>query len=420
MIITKNLFFLFTLLFAYASSQCASGQPLSQNEKSGNITTADVATQNFDNNIFGLNVYASLKNLSENIVFSPFSISSTFVVIYGGAVGDTQNQMKNVLQYSLKPEYVPVALNQMTRMLTSYNRDMNPDFRLAFVNSLWFQSDFLFLPNFMNAQPIDFKERIRFIHFDQEPELSRKQINRSVLERTYGRLSEILPPKMITTDTKLVLVTGISLKARWQNVFNSQNTHQAPFFPDARRTFTVPMMENTGSYSFLKTDAFSLLEIPYAPLYSSSLQLSLFVLLPNQRENLAQVEQMLSMENIETWLKQMKVQNVHVSIPKFQMGENINLKDLLKQMGMPSVFSQDANFSKMTNEKIHVDQAVHKAFFLIDELGTEISTPPQTRNKDLFDTKPPVLFRADHPFLFFIMEKSTGTILLLGRLKNPL
>lgn len=418
MTIKRILFFILTTLFAF-SDQYSFAQTPSQTDKTGKLTEEELAEQNYDNNIFGMNMYASLRHQSENMIFSPFSISSTFVVIYGGAVGETQKQMKKVLQYSLKPEYVPRALNLLTRKLTSYNRDINADFRLAFVNSLWFQNDFPFIPNFINEQPIDFKDRIRFVNFDQEPEAARNKINRSVLERTYGRLTDILPLNSIKKDAQLVLVTGISLKAKWQNIFNAQDTHQAFFFPDPNRTVTVSMMEHSGNYPFLKMDTFSLLEIPYAPLYSSSLQLSFYVLLPNHRGNLSQIEQQFTMENVESWLRQMKTQHVHVSIPKFQIAESINLNEVLRHMGMPIVFSPEADFANMTNEKVHVDQAVHKTFFTINELGTEIATPLQAKSKENVDNKPPILFKADHPFLFFVMEKSTGTVLLMGRLKNP-
>lgn len=393
-----------------------------ESKKAASIGQAELATTTRDNTLFGIHLFSLLKQRSDNFVFSPFSISSTFAVIYGGANGETETQMKKGLQFSLTRDVASAAINDLTRSLTSYNRDVNPHFRLSLVNSLWFQSDFPLQAGFLSQLPLDFHERIRFVDFNTEPEAVRSKINRSVLERTYGRISDILPIGMVNKETKLILITGINLKARWQQPFKTQSTHTASFFSDSPpyKTISVAMMENTGRYPILETDSFSLLEMPYAPLYSSPLQLSFFILLPHHKVSPETLEQWLLPNRLKSLVSQMQVQDVHVSIPKFQITDGFNLKDPLKQLGMQVPFTEQADFSKMTDKKLKIDEVFHKAFITIDEWGTEIASAPINSTVAAPSEKQgPIFFQANRPFIFFIMEKSTGTLLLLGQLRNP-
>jgi len=72
--------------------------------------------------------------------------------------------------------------------------------------------------------------------------------------------------------------------------------------------------------------------------------------------------------------------------------------------------------------QLFVSAAVQKTFVDVNEKGTEaaaatyvvccingISGPPA----------PPLVFRADHPFLFLIQDRRTGTILFMGRVMDP-
>jgi serpin B len=69
---------------------------------------------------------------------------------------------------------------------------------------------------------------------------------------------------------------------------------------------------------------------------------------------------------------------------------------------------------------LFLSAVVHQAFIDVKEEGTEAAAatalefvgaaPPD---------RPPVTFRADHPFFFAIRENSTGSILFLGRVVNP-
>jgi serpin B len=100
------------------------------------------------------------------------------------------------------------------------------------------------------------------------------------------------------------------------------------------------------------------------------------------------------------------------------------LSAVLKKMGMPLAFSDEADFSAISSQSsLKISAVIHKAFVDVHEEGTEAAAatavvmaltamPPGQRPK-------PIIFRADRPFLFVIRHTSTNSILFLGRLTNP-
>jgi serine protease inhibitor len=93
------------------------------------------------------------------------------------------------------------------------------------------------------------------------------------------------------------------------------------------------------------------------------------------------------------------------------------LKDVLTRMGMPNAFS-NADFSGMTGKRdLFISKVIHKAFVNIDEAGTEAAAATAVVMSRSMSR--PLMFRANHPFVFLIRENKTGTVLFIGRIVNP-
>ncbi len=116
---------------------------------------------------------------------------------------------------------------------------------------------------------------------------------------------------------------------------------------------------------------------------------------------------------------------VILTLPRFTMTQQFELSSTLSAMGMAQTFSDAADFSGMTGKPdFTISAAIHKAFIDVNEQGTEaaaataiemVATAAQRPNNE----PPPIVFDADHPFLFLIRDKGTGAILFLGRMTNP-
>ncbi|MDD1720365.1 MAG: serpin family protein, partial [Methanoregulaceae archaeon] len=95
--------------------------------------------------------------------------------------------------------------------------------------------------------------------------------------------------------------------------------------------------------------------------------------------------------------------------------------ETLSAMGMPTAFSPDSDLSGMDGtRKLYLSDIIHKTFIDVNEEGTEAaaSTIEIVRFTGIEKDVPPA-FRADHPFIFFILDDETGAILFMGRVVDP-
>jgi serpin B len=160
------------------------------------------------------------------------------------------------------------------------------------------------------------------------------------------------------------------------------------------------------------------LELPYAG------HLSMVVLLPKQVEGLRGLEKGLTASAVQKWTSGLRTRKVRVDLPRFTLTQQFRLADVLGSMGMPLAFSGQADFSGMsTAEGLMLSEVLHKAFVDVTEEGTEaaaatavIAAPPAA---PVEEREEPVVFRADHPFLFLVRDSRTGAVLFLGRVSEP-
>jgi len=150
----------------------------------------------------------------------------------------------------------------------------------------------------------------------------------------------------------------------------------------------------------------------------------MFVLLPRKMDGIGALENGLTAGKLAEWTKSLRQQKVTVYLPKFKLTNKFSLAGTLVAMGMTDAFGSKADFSGMDGRKdwLYISAVVHKAFVDVNEEGTEAAaaTGVEMRALSVRMPEPPVpVFRADHPFVFLIQDKHTGSILFLGRVMDP-
>jgi serpin B len=145
------------------------------------------------------------------------------------------------------------------------------------------------------------------------------------------------------------------------------------------------------------------------------------VLLPRAVDGLARLEKSLGADSLASWLGRMHAPEVQLALPRFAMTARFQLNQVLAGLGMPSAFEPGrADFSGLDGTReLFLAAVVHKAFVDVNEEGTEAAAATGGAMALTAMPAEPIVFRADHPFVFLIRHRPTGSILFVGRVTDP-
>ncbi|MDD4876237.1 MAG: serpin family protein [Dehalococcoidales bacterium] len=385
---------------------------------SPNVNEADLAVLVNGNITFAFDLYQSLKETDDNIFYSPFSISLALAMTYAGARSDTEQQMTDTLSFILSQQHLHPAFNSLETTLNSRGEGAKgkngEGFRLNIVNAIWGQKDYTFLPEFLDLLAENYGAGLRMLDFTTAPEESRVTINNWISDQTEDRITDLIPQGLINTATRLVLTNAIYFNAAWLYPFSKDITKDAPFYLLNKDKVIVPMMKQTKSFKYITGDTYQAVELPY-----DGNELSMIILLPDT-DQFNSFESSLSLTQVNGIIEKLEQRQVNITMPKFEFKSSFSLKKALSLMGMPVAFSGNADFSGMTgNRDLFIADVIHKTFVSVDEAGTEAAAATAVVMELTAAPDMPVKLTLDHPFIFFIRDIETGTILFTGRITNP-
>ena len=374
------------------------------------------------NNTFALNFYQRVRSEAGNIFFSPYSLSTALAMTYAGARGTTAEQMAQVLQFSLPQDQLHPAFNALDLQLGNEQQNAAGDdkaqpFQLDIANQLWGQKEYSFLPEYLDLLQQNYGAGLRLMDFVKDAEPSRLQINEWVSQKTHDKIKELIPAGGIIPATRLVLTNAIYFKADWSFPFDKDSTHDAPFTLLDGTQVNVSMMSflRPQTLSVIDGQGFKAVELPYV-----GDSVSMWVLLP-AAGSFADFEASLSEQKLAGILEQSQPVSVQVVLPKFEFTKEFSLNQQLTDMGMPDAFCSGlADFSGMDGKGgLCIDQVYHKAFVAVDEKGTEAAAASAVVMLESSLPMPELEIVVDHPFIFLIRHKTSGSILFMGRVLDP-
>ncbi len=358
-----------------------------------------------------------LKKGDENIFFSPYSIFIALAMTYEGASGKTAEEMMEVLNI---PQNNKTVLESVKMLYEYLNK--NENFTISTANALWIRDNLDLLLNYSKIIEEYYIGHATKIDVSK-PEETAKMINDWVEEQTKGKITDLIKSDDIIMYTALILTNAIYFKADWKVQFNPEDTKELEFELESGEKIMVPTMCLEGSeelFYYTETEEFQMLELPYA-----GGELSMLVLLPKQK-SVSEIAESLTFESLSKLKAAMYETSISIHLPKFKLETEYELNKPLKQMGMPSAFEPWAEFTGMCRwsgtdiiDPLFIKTVRHKAFIEVNEEGTEVAAATAVIMYDNVSLSE-IVFNADHPFLFIIQHKETGTVLFMGSVGNPL
>ncbi len=361
-------------------------------------------------NQFGFHLFNQLRTQDEgkNLFYSPLSVATALTMAYSGAAGETEQAMAQTL--NLQGMSQPEASSACAELLNQL-KSADPKVTLQIANSLWARLGIQFQPAFLESSQRLFKAEITTLNFSDPHAPS--IINRWVDTNTKGKIKEII--KQIDHRAVMLLINAVYFKGQWQEKFNPANTKPATFHLAQGKTKLLPMMAQSGRYSYLKGERFQAIELPYG-----DGRVSIYLFLPDSDLSLGDFLKSLSYQRWEQWLVQFRRLPGEIQLPRFKLEYDKELNEALKALGMEIAFNPDrANFERIYAEGgLFIQQVKHKAFVEVNEEGTEAAASTSVA-VGVTSFQEPFRFIADRPFFFSIRDQQTGMVLFMGVVVDP-
>lgn len=364
-----------------------------------------------DDGTFALNLYRRLAATEGNVAFSPHSICTALGMALKGARGETAAALSGVLNAPEDPAQYDGEMDALQTSLRAISSHGGPWMQIS--NRMWPQEGFYIREAYENALQRVFDADVQPVDFKADAEAARQMINQWVALATVNRIKELLPSGVLNSLTRLVLTNTIWFKGKWALAFKAEETQDAAFYAGTAPV-NVPMMKQNGDFLYADAASFQALEMPYI-----GDRVAMLVLLPRERNGIGALEQKLDGTLLKQCIDNLKKTKVDVSIPRFTAQQNADLTKILSAMGMGIAFTGNADFSGITGAReLHISAVVHEAVVEVNEEGTEAAAATAVVMLKTASRRQPV-FRADHPFIYIIRDRQTGTILFMGRFAKP-
>jgi serpin B len=359
-------------------------------------------------------IYNVMKKEHENLIMSPFSISCVIAMVSTGARGNTLQQIQSAFFFP-SDHSLQLGYQQIIPAIRSTD-----NFIMETANTIFAMEDFSLLPEYEEILTRNFHSSIQRVDFG-DTVVAAARINNWVEEVTREKIKNLITEKMLSSETMMVLISALYFKADWKTKFDRQRTTEEPFFVSPTLTVESQMMKKKGDFLWanLETLACTMVELPY-----TGGRCSLQVLLPNEKHKIGEVEEKLMNHRIQELFElASNYETVDIQLPKFKLEQTINLKNHLVTLGVEDMFMPGlADFSGIDGtSQLCVSRVLQKVSVEITEDGTEAAAATAVILTKAACPKPSPSkqFVANHPFIFFMRDRTTGMLLFMGKMANP-
>ncbi len=347
-------------------------------------------------NNFAFNAARELGRAEGSYFFSPYSIISAFGMAYAGAGGTTAAEIERALGFSWG----------LHGELGEFTQKISDSGQIFSANRVWLADDLTLRKDYQNTLYLYYRSSAQKLNIKDTPEESRITINDWVSSKTNGKIPDLLAE--LNPATRMVITNAVYFNAEWLDKFSRRNTKPEKFH-DGNKVTEVPMMKQDDTFDYGEFNGVKIVRLPY-----KGRKMSMLVVLPPEGKTAD-----INAQTLKLWSEQLTTYKVDLWLPKFRTEKSYELADMFKTLGVTEAFSNNADFSGISSaEQLRINAVIHKTFIDIDEEKTEAAAATaigMMRATAMPPRYPKAEFHADRPFIYFIMDNETGTILFMGR-----
>lgn len=401
---------MFCITGCYQITSPADGGPVQ-------LTKVEEQVSEADNN-FGFNLLRTLSegNPAENQFISPFSISMALGMTLNGARNDTYEDMKDVLGYGdLTQDEINSAYQNLLQLFTTL--DSQVQFDIA--NSIWTRLGLPVEQDFYEVNVNYFDAEVRELDFARSdaPDI----INSWIADKTQDKITDVI--KAIDPKVVMYLINAIYFNGTWTYEFKEQETREKTFYLADDSQMQTPMMTQTNDFYYFENDALQVIDLPYG-----DGDYAMTVILPSSGGSVNDLLADLDSDTWADWTNSMEEEKGTITLPKLKLELKKLLKDPLSEMGMGIAFMPAlADFTGMVkrenmDENLYIGKVLHQSFLKMDEEGTEAAAVTVVEVVATSVGPGPNLdfsMTVDRPYLMGIRERSSNSLLFLGKIMQP-
>ncbi|MBM3314217.1 hypothetical protein FJY71_00030 [candidate division WOR-3 bacterium] len=357
-------------------------------------------------NAFGFALLQTLvaSDPAGNVFVSPVGVGLALHMAMGGAAGETRARMAEAL---CVPDIPPERINSGTRALLDALVSTDSLAQLAVTSSLWHRREVALAPEFVAVCREFYRARAGPLDFTSPAAVD--TVNAWVSRSTSGSIPAVVD--QIGDDAILLVLNAICFRGRWADGFDTAFTVEQPFSA-GDDTVPVEMMSRAGEFSYCERPGeFQTVALPFA-----GDRFRLYVFLPADTGGLAGLVASLHEQAWAGWLRSFAPRPGEVRLPRLALEYENSLAAPLAALGMDRAFQPgSADFSLMTGgaEGLSLSEVLHKAVIELDEQGASAAVFTES------DGRRPFRFVCDRPFLCAVVDNPTGTIILIGAVREP-
>lgn len=345
---------------------------------------------------------AYLQNDEENFMFSPVSVGMALGMIYNGVGEKEKLQIQRFMGFeSLVEKEINKSYNEILNFFQISDQQLNIDY----ANSMWFSNDININEGYRTKIMAYYDAEITELNFNKSAAYD--YINTWGIAQTKGSFNQLIDNSPVLKN-EFFLINAISLTADWKqsnNAFRSQNE----FHLDDGQVSVVDMLNwDAMSIKLSESGDYSFMDIPF----EKDLFL-LSIIQPDEANNLHDLIDIFSVDELHFNIDNSVDHRANISLPELDFDADNSLKSTLSNVGLNQIFDESADLSPSFDN-------THQKLLDINHLTKiRMNNVAISKSGSSFSNLNLRTIQVNKPFLYFVRDKHTNTLLFAGFYSNP-